>query len=363
MRLGIRPLAATARRAALFGAKATAATALAAAGTVAYCESSTKTEVPKFSLGGDRYDQSTFQGRLTKIQEMIDIRTVFTTDEELAACQGLLAEFKTRGSLPAGKTDADMWEAQRIVDAVVHGPTGEVMFIPGRMSMFVPMNLPATAGMIMARSTPAILFFQWMNQTYNVINNYVCRAGPEVELVPLAQSYALAVAASCSIAIGAGKLLKAYPSLQAFGLFVPYFAVISAGTCNVALTRMDEIRNGIDVADEDGKALGRSVQAGRQAVWQTVTTRSLFIPFCSLCFPPIIMKGVFATGVITAGTGGAVVLELGAITAMLAFGLPIALAIQPLQMALDVATLEPQFRDLKKADGSPVTTVYASKGM
>ena len=48
---------------------------------------------------------------------------------------------------------------------------------------------------------------------------------------------------------------------------------------------------------------------------------------------------------------------------MLAFGLPIALAIQPLQMALDVATLEPQFRDLKKADGSPVTTVYASKGM
>ena len=89
---------------------------------------------------------------------------VFTSDEELARCQGLLAEFQKLGKLPAGVSDAQMWEAQRTVDAIIHGPTGEKMLIAGRMSMFVPMNVPATAGMIMARSVPVTLFWQWANQ-------------------------------------------------------------------------------------------------------------------------------------------------------------------------------------------------------
>jgi len=171
------------------------------------------------------------------------------------------------------------------------------------------------------------------------------------------------VTVSCSIAVGAGKLLKAYPRLQAFGLFVPYFAVISAGTCNVGFTRMDEIRNGIFVSDADGKVVGRSVAAGRAAVVKTVTTRSWFIPLFSLCGPPLIMKAVFATGAVAAGSGAAMVLEVGAVAAMLAVGLPFALALQPLQMELDVASLEPEFQSLTNADGSPLTHVYASKGM
>lgn len=237
------------------------------------------------------------------------------------------------------------------------------MWLPGRMSMFVPMNVPATAGMIMARTVPQTLFFQWMNQTYNVVNNYVCRAGPEVEYGPLAQSYLLAVTISCSIAVGAGKLLQRYPRLQTFGLFVPYFAVISAGTCNVAFTRMDEIRNGIFVSDADGRVVGRSVAAGQMAVIKTVTTRSWFIPLFSLCGPPLIMRAVFATGAIVAGSSAAMALEVGAVAAMLAVGLPFALALQPLQMELDVSQLEPEFQTLRHADGSPLKHVYASKGM
>ena len=43
-----------------------------------------------------------------------------------------------------------------------------------------------------------------------------------------------------------------------FGLIVPYLAVISAGSCNVGFTRMDEIRNGIFVKDKDGKVVNPS---------------------------------------------------------------------------------------------------------
>jgi len=345
-------------------ALAGAGAALAAGSALALCESpSAHEEVPRFVLGGDRYDQNTFAGRLAKIQELIDVGTAFTTDEDLAAAQASLAAFKKLGGLPPGMSDAQMWEAQRIVGAIIHEPTGEKMWLPGRMSMFVPMNVPATAGMVMAKTVPQTLFFQWMNQTYNVVNNYVCRAGPEVDFGPLAQSYALAVTVSCSIAVGAGKLLKAYPRLQAFGLVIPYFAVISAGTCNVGFTRMDEIRNGIYVTDADGTVVGRSVVAGQTAVVKTVTTRSWFIPMFSLIGPPLLMKGIYATGAVAAGTIVAATLEVGAVAAMLAVGLPFALALQPLQIELDVSYLEPEFQGLTTKDGAPVKHVYASKGM
>ena len=72
---------------------------------------------------------------------------------------------------------------------------------------------------------------------------------------------------------------------------------------------------------------------------------------------------VFATGAVAAGTTAAFALEVGAVTAMLAVGLPFALALQPLKMELDVSSLEPEFQSLTKADGTPIKHVYASKGL
>lgn len=320
------------RRAAIASA-AGASTAAAAATirTASECEGTTATAapVPPFVLGGDRYDQSSFIGRLYKIQELIDMRTILTSDDELAAAQARLAEFKKLGGKPEGVSDAQMW----------------------------------AAGLLMSKSIPTTLFWQWWNQTYNVVNNYVNRAGPTVEYGPLAQSYALAVTASCSIAIGAGKLLAAYPSLQTLGPFVPYLAVITAGTCNVGFTRMDEMRNGIDIADADGAVIGRSVAAGKLAVFKTVTTRSMFLPIFPLVIPPLVMKGAAAAGLVAAGSTAAMLLELATITLCMSVGLPAALALQPTQMELDVSGLEPEFQGLKTAGGEPVLHVYASKGL
>mmetsp|Transcript_11666 Transcript_11666/g.37353 ORF Transcript_11666/g.37353 Transcript_11666/m.37353 type:complete len:372 (+) Transcript_11666:49-1164(+) len=364
-----RPLAVAAAAATGAAGVASARTVCDSAALVAKQNSSKpeSVKVTPFSLGGEQHDQSTFVGRLTKIQELIDMRTIFLTDADVAAAQARLNEFKRLGRCPDGVSDQDMWEAQRTVNAVVHGPTGEKMFLPGRMSMFVPMNLPITAGMVLAASQQAsmrvTLLLQWANQTYNVVNNYVCRAGPEVAYGPLAQSYGLAVTASCSIAMAAGSLLSTYPGLRVLGPLVPYLAVISAGTTNVCFTRMDEIKNGIEVSDADGNPLGRSVAAGQTAVFRTVTTRSMFLPVLSLLFPPAAMRAVYATGLVSAGTAAAIAIEVAAVGVGLAVGLPAALALQPLQMELDVGSLEPQFQGLKRADGSPCTHVYASKGM
>ena len=233
------------------------------------------------------------------------MRNIFITDEQVKSAQALLAGYKSKGAAPKGASDADLWRAQRVVGAVIHGPTGETMPLIGRMSMFVPVNVPIAAGLIMSQSVAASVFWQWLNQTYNVVNNYVNRAGPTVEMGPLVQSYVLAVGSACGIAIGAKSLLKAVPALQAFGLFVPYLAVITAGTCNVGFTRMDEIRNGIDVSDADGNVLGRSVAAGKIAVFKTVTTRSCFLPIFPLVIPPLTMKALGAVAGLVPGSAAA----------------------------------------------------------
>ena len=59
----------------------------------------------------------------------------------------------------------------------------------------------------------------------------------------------------------------------------------------------------------------------------------------------------------------AVLSQVSAVAAMLAVGLPFALALQPLQMEIDVTSLEHEFHHVKTKDGTPVTYVYASKGM
>lgn len=222
------------RSAAAMAAAGGAALAASSA-AVALCEAATAP--PKFVLGGNQYDQTTFQGRLTHIQELIDMRTLFITDEEVAAAQALLAQYKKLGANPDGVSDEQLWDAQRKVNAVVHAPTGEKMNIFGRMSMFVPANVPIAAGLLMSKSTPAVLFWQWWNQTYNVFNNYVNRAGPTVEMVPLLQSYALAVTSACGIgAFLLPRLLATFPALQVHRGMQYMYAYASCRICMDAYT-------------------------------------------------------------------------------------------------------------------------------
>ena len=113
------------------------------------------TDVPKFNPSGLKYDQSTFAGRLSHFREMTDPNTLLTTDAELKAAQDLLAAYD-KGDRSA--TDAELWNAKRIKDAIIHPVTGETMFLPGRMSAFVPANTIPTAGMLLAK-TPAQTVF------------------------------------------------------------------------------------------------------------------------------------------------------------------------------------------------------------
>jgi len=320
--------------------------------------------VPAFTMDSPKFDQSTFYGRLMGMYDYIDPRTLLLTSEDLKKSQELLQKFKDLGKKPEGVSDADMWQARKNVEVSIHPVTGEELLKVGRMSAFVPMNVPLCAFMLMASSTPQVLAAQWLNQTYNALNNYVNRSGATVEWSSLLQSYGLAVTASCSIALGAGKLMKAVPSLQVMGPFVPYLAVISAGTANVSFTRLEEwYGKGVSIVDEEGRELGMSRAAGQMGVLQTVLSRSCFLPIAPMVMPIIGMKAIGSVApVLTAGALG-VVTEILLITGCISGMLPVALAILPQKMEIPVGKLEPEYQNLKDSKGQPLTRVFANKGL
>lgn len=317
---------------------------------------------PPFSMDAQKFDQSTFKGRLMGMYEVIDPRTLLLSSSDLAKAKDMLETFKGTGKKPDGVSDAEMWEARRNVEVSFHPVTGDELFKPGRMSAFVPSNVPLCALMLMAQSPGQVVFTQWLNQTYNVMNNYVNRAGATVEWGSLGQSYAMAVTASCSIALGAKKIIAAVPALQMFGPFVPYLAVISAGTANVSFTRMEEWQGkGVSISDADGKELGMSLKAGQAAVLQTVVTRSCFLPIAPMVMPIFGMK--LLSPIIGVAGPMAIVAELVLITGCISGMLPVALSLLPQKMEIDVSKLEPEYQNLKDGKGQAITSVFANKGL
>ena len=201
--------------------------------------------VPTFDPNGSRYAGSTYAGRLQHFREMTDPRSLFTSKAELDGALDLLARHK-RGE--AGLGDHELWEAKRIKDAIIHPATGTEMFLPGRMSAFVPANTFSTALMVLARSPAMVVLGQWSNQTVNSVCNYVNRAGAEIDTTLLAKAYFSACAVGCGIGLGMNRLVGLSPVLGRLGPLVPYAAVVSAGAANLAVTRMPEMEQGVSIS-------------------------------------------------------------------------------------------------------------------
>jgi hypothetical protein len=91
------------------------------------------------------------------------------------------------------------------------------------------------------------------NQSLNVAVNYSnSNKSSPLSWSKIAQSYFLAVTASCSVAVGLNSLVPRLKSLSPstrliLTRLVPFAAVASAGALNVFLMRGEEIRTGIDV--------------------------------------------------------------------------------------------------------------------
>jgi len=182
--------------------------------TAATVEIATSSNCPDFDPNGQRFDQSTFIGRFSKMILACDPRLLLYSEAETRSAKEMVEDYKNLlQNLPEGMTIRDMnhalWEAQRISSASLHPDTGEVIPAPFRMSGYVPFNGPICVSMVASTSTPALLFWSWINQSHNALVNYYNRnASSEMSNKTLAKSYCAAVASSLIVAFGLSTFIQ-----------------------------------------------------------------------------------------------------------------------------------------------------------
>jgi tricarboxylate carrier len=257
----------------------------------------------------------------------------------------------------------------KVIDSTIHPDTGEPIFLPFRMSSFVPTNLVVVAGMLMPNpSIGSIIFWQWTNQSVNVaINHSNANKTTEMSIKETAIAYISAVTTSCVLAVGLTQAVPRLTFLKSsvrgiLARLVPFVAVASAGTVNVYLMRMKEIRDGIDIYNDEGNNLGKSKKAGASAVGQVAISRVLATtPVMTI--PPLVLFQLEKTNLLKKNPRLSIPFNFGIITITMMTALPLAIAAFPQKAVIDPMRLEQQFWDLKNKNGEIIRQVYYNKGL
>ncbi|KAJ1548918.1 Sideroflexin-5, partial [Nowakowskiella sp. JEL0078] len=171
-----------------------------------------------------------------------------------------------------------------------------------------------------------------------------------MDMTETATAYSMAVATSCTLAVGLSAALRqSQPriSVATYALLskaVPFAAVAAAGTANVVLMRRKELVDGIEVYDHSGEALGKSTAAGKMAVGQVAVSR------VATAFPAVFLPGLVMTQVerwkwVNRNPGAGILINLITITASLMAALPCAVAIYPQQATMNVKSVESGLRE------------------
>ncbi|CAI2183982.1 13543_t:CDS:2 [Funneliformis geosporum] len=322
---------------------------------------------PKIDLSKSRYDQSTYLGRVKHFFNVTDPRTLFVSRKGLEEAKSLINDYNS-GKIQNVEPEK-LWNAKKIVESTIHSDTGEPVFLPFRMSSFVPTNLVVVAGMLMPNpSIGNIIFWQWANQSINVAINYSnANKTIEMSLKETAIAYISAVTTSCGLAVGlthaVPRLTFLRPSVRGvLARLVPFVAVASAGTVNVYLMRMKEIRDGIDVYDNEGMNLGKSKKAGASAVGQVAISRVLTLAPV-LTVPPLVLSQLEKTNLLKKNPRLSLPFNFGIIAVTLLTALPLAIAAFPQNAVIDPMKLEQQFWNLKDKNGDIIRQIFYNKGL
>uniref|UniRef100_A0A3B4AQF3 Sidoreflexin n=1 Tax=Periophthalmus magnuspinnatus TaxID=409849 RepID=A0A3B4AQF3_9GOBI len=306
------------------------------------------------NINEPRWDQSTFVGRAKHFFTVTDPRNVLLTNEQLSQAHRIITDYK--GVVSPGLTEDELWRAKYVFDSAFHPDTGEKMILIGRMSAQVPMNMTITGCMMTFYTTPAVLFWQWINQSFNAIVNYTNRSGDAPITVQLGAAYVSATTGAVATALGLNALTKHVSPL--IGRFVPFAAVAAANCINIPLMRQ-ELKHGIPITDENDNRLGESTKAAQQAISQVVVSRILMASPGMI--PPFLMNHLEKKAFLKKFPWMSAPIQVS-LVGFLVFATPLCCALFP-QKSISVSRLEPELQQKIRASHPGVERVYFNKGL
>ncbi|XP_043111145.1 sideroflexin-3 [Puntigrus tetrazona] len=308
-----------------------------------------------------RWDQGTFMGRAQHFFMVTDPRNVLLSSEVLEDARVTVENYRL-GILKPGLTEDELWRAKYIYDSAFHPDTGEKMLLVGRMSAQVPMNMTITGCMLtFYRTTPAVVFWQWVNQSFNAVVNYTNRSGDApITVNQLGAAYVSATTGAVVTALGLKSLTKHLPAIM--GRFVPFAAVAAANCINIPFMRQRELKYGIPVTDAEGKRLGESSTAAKQAIVQVVVSRiGMAVP--AMAIPPVIMNALEKKAFMKRFPVLNAPVQVGLVGFCLVFATPLCCALFPQKSSMKVSSLEPELQESIRQSNPNITTVYFNKGL
>nr|XP_060622990.1 sideroflexin-3 [Anolis sagrei ordinatus] len=308
-----------------------------------------------------RWDQSTFVGRAKHFFTVTDPRNLLLSSRTLEDARRVIEDYRL-GKASPGLTEDQLWRAKYIYDSAFHPDTGEKMILIGRMSAQVPMNMTITGCMLtFYRTTPAVLFWQWVNQSFNAIVNYTNRSGDApITVNQLGTAYVSATTGAVVTALGLKSLTKHLP--QIIGRYVPFAAVAAANCINIPLMRQRELKFGIPITDENGNRLGESKKAAQQAIVQVVVSR-IGMAAPAMAIPPVIMNALEKRAFLKRYPMMNAPLQVGLVGLCLVFATPLCCALFPQNSSMSVSRLEPEIQAQIQEKNPGVEVVYFNKGL
>ncbi|OZC10796.1 tricarboxylate carrier [Onchocerca flexuosa] len=334
-----------------------------------------------------RWDQSTFAGRARHFFVTTNPLNLFISRKRLEEAKKIVLDYKQEHKVPEKLTVDELWHAKQIFDSAYHPTTNELMILPGRMSCQVPGNMLLTGGMLTfykfviisevfficlvsihytytsnlnLRSPSAVIFWQWLNQSFNAVVNYTNRSGDSVSNKILLTSYVCATSAAVTAALGLNSLVK---SMSPFiGRLVPFCAVAAANAINIPLMRSKELIDGIAIYDENGNQVATSKKVARIAI-TNVTISRIGMATPSFCFIPVLMNQIVKTSWYQKRPWVSAPIQTVAAGFILTFATPLCCAIFPQLSSIETKYLEPEVRNEISKLRNPPERVYYNKGL
>lgn len=320
------------------------------------------TELPtNINIKEPRWDQNTFTGRAKHFFTVTDPRNILLSNEQLDNARKIIHDYR-QGVVSPGLTEDQLWRAKYIYDSAFHPDTGEKMLLIGRMSAQVPMNMTITGCMMtFYKTTPAVVFWQWINQSFNAIVNYTNRSGDApITVSQLGTAYVSATTGAVATALALNSLTKRVSPL--IGRFVPFAAVAAANCINIPLMRQRELKHGIPIMDENDNRLGESSKAAQQAITQVVVSRILMAS-PGMAIPPFLMNTLEKRAFLKRFPWMSAPIQVGLVGICLVFATPICCALFPQKSSMSVSRLEPELQEKIRANHPGVERVYFNKGL